>query len=118
MSLNFTYDFAEFNGKIPMVEYLETLSIKNRAKIFAYIEKLLELKNKNILPNTNLSKHLNSGIFELRIKLDNKIARCLYFYMSEQKIIFTNGFTKKSNKTPKGIIKKAKLIMENYGGNS
>jgi nucleoside-diphosphate-sugar epimerase len=43
--MKFTYDFAEINDKVPMIEFLDNLSIKERAKIFAYIEKLVELKN-------------------------------------------------------------------------
>ncbi len=39
--MKFTYDFAEINDKVPMIEFLDSLSIKERAKIFAYIEKLV-----------------------------------------------------------------------------
>jgi hypothetical protein len=33
--MKFSYDFAEINGKTPMIEFLDGLSIKERAKIFA-----------------------------------------------------------------------------------
>jgi phage-related protein len=110
--MNFTYEFAKISGRIPMIDYLESLSVKDRAKIFVYIEKLIELKNRKMLPNTNLSKHLEDGIFELRIKLENKLSRCLYFYMKGENIVFTHGFTKKSQKTPKSEIEKAKSIKK------
>jgi hypothetical protein len=32
--VRFTYDFAEINGKVPMIEFLDGLSIKERAKVF------------------------------------------------------------------------------------
>ena len=45
--MRFTYDFAEVNGKVPMVEFLEGLAVKERAKVFASIEKLVELKQRH-----------------------------------------------------------------------
>ncbi|MEW6606459.1 MAG: hypothetical protein AB1414_03255 [bacterium] len=52
--MNFTYEFAEINGKVPMIEFLDSLSIRERAKIFAYIEKLVALKSSGIQPKENL----------------------------------------------------------------
>ncbi len=114
--MDFTYDFAEINGKAPMIEFLDGLSVKERAKILAYIEKLLELKNSGIAPKQNLSKHLDGGIFELRVGFKSRIARSLYFYEAEGKIIFTHGFVKKTQKTPKGEIARAKAIRQSVRG--
>ena len=47
--MGFTYDFAEVNRKVPMIEFLNSLTVKERAKIFAHIDKLIELKNLNRL---------------------------------------------------------------------
>ncbi|MDI7260598.1 MAG: type II toxin-antitoxin system RelE/ParE family toxin [Thermodesulfobacteriota bacterium] len=114
--MEFTYDFAEINGKVPMIDFLDSLSIKERAKIFAYIEKLLELKNSGIQPKENLSKHLEDGIFELRVSFENRISRSFYFYESEKQIIFSHGFVKKEQKTPKREIEKAKSIRKLWRG--
>lgn len=114
--MNFTYDFAEINGKVPMIEFLESLSLKERAKIFAYIDKLVELKNNEIQPKENLSKHLGDGIFELRVSFENRISRSFYFYESKQQIIFTHGFVKKEQKTPKSEIEKAISIRKALRG--
>lgn len=114
--MKFTYDFAEINGKVPMIKFLDNLSLKERAKIFAYIDKLVELKNSGIQPKENLSKYLDDGIFELRVSFENRIARSLYFYESEKRIIFTHGFLKKSQKIPKNEIEKAKAIRNILGG--
>ncbi len=114
--MKFTYDFAEVNGKVPMIEFLDSLSLKERAKIFAYIEKLVELKNSGIHPKENLSKHLGDGIFELRVSFENRIARSLYFYEADKQIIFTHGFIKKEQKTPKNEIERAKTIRNLWGG--
>ncbi|MDO8445367.1 MAG: type II toxin-antitoxin system RelE/ParE family toxin [Deltaproteobacteria bacterium] len=114
--MKYTYDFAEVNGKVPMIEFLDSLSAKERAKIFAYLEKLVELKNNAIHPKENLSKHLEDGIFELRVSFENRISRSFYFYEAERQIIFTHGFVKKEQKTPKIEIEKAKAIRESWRG--
>lgn len=114
--MKFTYDFSEVNGKIPMIEFLDSLSIKERAKIFAYIEKLVELKNSRIQPKENLSKHLEDGIFELRVSFENRISRSFYFYEAEKQIIFTHGFVKKEQKTPNSEIARAKSIRKSWRG--
>ncbi|HWR58218.1 MAG TPA: type II toxin-antitoxin system RelE/ParE family toxin [Thermodesulfovibrionales bacterium] len=114
--MKFTYDFAEINGRVPMIVFLESLPLKERAKIFAYIDKLLELRSNGIQPKENLSKHLGDGIFELRVSFENRISRSLYFYESKGLIIFTHGFVKKDQKTPKGEIEKAILIRKTLRG--
>ncbi len=108
--MNFSYDFAEIDGKAPMTEFLDGISVRERAKILASIEKLVELKNSGIPPKENLSKHLEEGIFELRVSFESRITRSLYFYEAEGQIIFTHGFVKKTQKTPKGEIARAKAI--------
>jgi len=97
-----------------MIEFLDELSLKERAKIFASIEKLVELKNSGIPPKESLSKHLEDGIFELRVSFESRIARSLYFYEAEKQIIFTHGFVKKTQKTPKGEIARAKTIRQSW----
>jgi phage-related protein len=61
-----------------------------------------------------LSKHLEDGIFELRSYLSEKIARALYFYQRGARIIITNGFVKKTQKTSRNEIKKAKDLRDLY----
>ena len=47
------------------------------------------------------SKFLGDGIYEVRVQQVNNITRVLYFLVVNKKIILTNGFIKKSQKTPK-----------------
>ena len=60
------------------------------------------------------SKHLSDGIFELRVKSGTNISRILYFFYIEKKIILTNGFLKKTMKTPHDEIKRAKEYRADY----
>ena len=47
------------------------------------------------------SKFLGDGIYEVRVQQVTNITRVLYFFVVNKKIILTNGFIKKSQKTPK-----------------
>jgi phage-related protein len=71
-------------------------------------------QNRNLPIKESLSKHLEDGIFELRTYLRDKIARTLYFYQKGAKIIITHGFIKKTEKTPRKEIEKAKALREQY----
>ena len=47
------------------------------------------------------SKHLEDGIFELRVKFSSNITRTLYFFAKGKRIILTNDFVKKHRKHQK-----------------
>ena len=59
---------------------------------------------------------MDDGIFELRVIFANRISRSFYFYESGKQIIFTHGFIKKKQKTPKSEIEKAKSIRKLWRG--
>ena len=66
------------------------------------------------------SKPLENGIFELRAKQGSDITRVLYFFIVGKKAVLTNGFIKKSQKTPKAekeLAKKYKADYERRYGN-
>lgn len=107
-------EFVEFDNTKPFVEFIATLEKNEVAKVFASIDKFVELKNANLPVGENLSKKLDDGIFEIRESLPNKIVRNLYYYVSGQKIIITHGFVKKSQKTPNSEIEKAKELRSQY----
>lgn len=108
----FTAEFYEKeNGSIPVEQFLHSLDKKMMAKIYGLIGILEEKGNMLREP---YSKYLEEGIFELRIKSGNDIARVLYFFYYEQKIIITNGFIKKRQKTPRKEIETAKKYKKDY----
>ena len=102
------------NNRKPFEDFIFELTIRERAKIFETINYFLELKNSNLPIKEKLSKHLEDGIFELRSYLAEKIARTLYFYQKGAKIIITHGFVKKTQKTPRNEIQKAKELRDLY----
>lgn len=60
------------------------------------------------------SKPLDDGIMELRAKVGSDISRVLYFFIIGKKAVLTNGFIKKTQKTPKSEIERAKRYRDDY----
>jgi len=103
--------FEEDNGKVPVEEFLDDLDKKMRAKLVGLIEILQESGNDLREP---YSKYLGGNIFELRCKVGSDISRVLYFFYHGGRIIMTNGFIKKSMKTPRQEIDRAKKYRKIY----
>ena len=82
-----------------------------QAKIFKNL-KLLEIRGNEL--REPFSKHIEDGIFEIRNKVGNDITGIFYFFVIGQKIILTNGFIKKTQKTPKAEIALAKKYRNDY----
>ncbi|MEA3523578.1 MAG: type II toxin-antitoxin system RelE/ParE family toxin [Campylobacterota bacterium] len=110
----YTVEFIELDNNAPFLKFIESLPQNEIAKVFAAIDKFIMLKNSNLAVKENLSKHLDDGIFEIRVSLPNKIVRNLYYYLSGQRVVITHAFVKKSQKTPNSEINKAKALRKKY----
>jgi len=103
--------YSKPDGTKPVVEFLNALPLKMHVKAVKEIELLGEYGNELREPYT---KCLGDGVFELRIKAGNDISRILYFFYDGRRIVLTNGFIKKTWKTPKMEIKRAKNYRKEY----
>ena len=103
--------YEKEDGDIPVEKFLNSLDIKMRNKILMILNVLQERGNQLREP---YSKHLEDGIFEGRGKVCNDISRGLYFFYYNGKIIMTNGFIKKTEKTQKSEIELAKKYRKEY----
>jgi len=113
--MKYQVEYVELeNNKKPFEEFILSLSVKDRAKIFETIDYFLELKKNSLPIKESLSRHLEKGIFELRAFLPDQIARTLYFYQRGAKIIITHGFIKKTQKTPRREIERAIDLRNKY----
>ena len=99
------------NGEVPVENFMQSLDIKMKAKLTGLIEILSEYGPQLREP---YSKSLGNGIFELRGKVGNNITRVLYFFYYNGIIVLTNGFVKKSMKTPSKEIMKAKKYRNDF----
>lgn len=103
--------YAGDNGKEPVMEFLNSLDIKMRAKMLRTIELLQE---NGAALRSPYSAPISDGIFELRAKVGTDISRVLYFFFSGRTVVLTNGFIKKTQKTPAAEIKLACKYREDY----
>jgi phage-related protein len=99
------------DGKCPVQEFLDSLEPKLLAKTLRTID-LLEYNGPQL--RETYSKMLEDGIFELRTKQSSDITRVLYFFFVGRKIVLTNGFVKKSQKTPKAEKELARKYKADY----
>ncbi len=99
------------DGKEPVADFLDTLDNKMAAKLISLME-LLGEKGTDL--REPYSAPLGDGIFELRCKLGSNITRALYFFYVGKHIVITNGFVKKTLKTPPGEIKLAKKRRKDW----
>ncbi len=103
-------------GESEVWDFLETLRVKSKTskdariqynQILFYIDLLA--KNGTNLP-VNITKHLEEDIWELRPGNN----RVFYFYYDESQYVLLHHFRKKSQKTPKREITRAKVERDDY----
>ena len=111
--------YTQESGDSPVEEFLLSIPVKMRAKLAGMIFLLQEKGNALRMP---YSEHLEDGIFELRCKQGSDITRVLYFFYHDGNIVLTNGFVKKTQKTPRREIELAKGrrkdFLKRYGENN
>lgn len=104
------------DGKCPILDFLEALRLKaptnkdaqiQHKQASLYIE-LLQQNGTHI--NAEITKHLDDGIWELRPG-NNRI---FYFFYQNDTYVLLHQFRKKSQKTPKCEIEKAKTERNDY----
>jgi len=59
-------------------------------------------------------KHLEDGIYEIRIEVGGNIYRIFTFFDDNKLVILLHGFQKKTQKTPRKEIERAKKLRQDY----
>ena len=104
------------DGECQVWDFLEGLRIKaatnkdariQHKQASLYIE-LLQQNGTHL--NENITKHLEDGIWELRPGNN----RVFYFFFQDDVFVLLHQFRKKSQKTPKREIEKAKRERDDY----
>lgn len=97
-------------------EYFQTFFEKQNNKVKAKIVWTFDLvEDLERVPETYL-KHLENtdGLYEIRVQLGSDIFRIFCFFDKGQLVILTNGFQKKTQKTPRKEIEEALKIKAEY----
>ena len=100
--------YRDADGAIPVLEYIDALSYKEKAKVLKYIEFLRE--HEGVLDEP-YSRHIKGKIRELRVDFARNRHRIFYFTFVGKIIILLHAFLKKTAKTPLYEIRNAE---ENY----
>lgn len=103
--------YEDQTGRVPVKAFLDGLDIKMRQKMLRSIQALQDMGISLRMP---LSESLEDGIFELRAKSGTNISRVMYFFIIGNRAVLTHGFIKKTRKTPRRELQRAKDIRADY----
>ena len=103
--------YARKDGSVPVKDFIMSLSGKFQAKVLMEIDLLEEYGNEL---DGKYTKYITKGIYELRVRISSNRVRILFFFYSDKKIILTNGFIKKTQKTPIREIETAFKYREDF----
>ena len=105
------YFFKTSSGKQPVREWLKALPRQDRKTIGDY----LKTAQFGWLLGMPLIRKLDTALWEVRSKLDNRIARVI-FTVDEDRMVLLHGFIKKSQKTPSRDLGLAKQRLNELRG--
>ena len=97
--------------RAPVLEYIQKIPTKDRAKIAAYITLLRDWNGRLDEP---YSRYIRSGIRELRVDFAHNRHRVFYITVEGKKIILLHAFLKKTSKTPGQEITRALNNFKDY----
>jgi phage-related protein len=111
-----TYYFCVESGKSPVRDFIDSLDGSTQRKFF-FAKRLLE-EFGHRLPQPH-AKYVGDDIFELRFTGKEGGIRILYFFFHRDKVIFTNGFIKKTDKLPsrekETAVERRKTFLQGQG---
>ena len=104
--------YEKQNNRIPIEEFLDSLNSKLAKKV-TWVLQLIEELDK--IPKQYFKKLVNTdGIWEVRVRTGKGAIRLLGFIDEGDFIVLTNGFMKKSQKTPKVEIELAEKRKKDF----
>ncbi|MBU3589300.1 type II toxin-antitoxin system RelE/ParE family toxin [Polynucleobacter sp. 80A-SIGWE] len=92
-----------------VLEQIFNLPISLQARYIALTQRMIEYGPHLGLPHTD---SFGGGLFELRLKGAEGIARVFFCTLVDREIVMLHSFIKKSQKTPDRELKLAKLRMK------
>ena len=97
--------YVDNRGRAPVREYIDSLNLKEKAKVLKYVDFLRQNDGKLDEP---YSRHIEGKIRELRVDFHRNRHRIFYFTFIGRKIILLHAFLKKTKKTPQNEIIQAR----------
>jgi phage-related protein len=107
--------YEKENQECPILNFIQSLPPKHRAKIEREIDLLEEFGVNLIYPHTRKIEGDNyKGLWELRIQFASDVSRIFYFIHLGNTFVLLHGLLKKTNKTPAKELEIAKKYMLDY----
>jgi phage-related protein len=103
--------YKNSRGDSPVEKFLNTLTDKQAKKV-AWVLRII--RDLDFVPNEYFKKLVATNLWEIRIQTGNDALRILGFIHDYNFIVLTNGFRKKTQKTPQKEIKLAEQRMKEY----
>lgn len=97
----------------PAQEFISSLPLKMRAKVYRSIDLLKLFGFRLGEPHAKTIRNAN-GLKELRIKLSTDICRVFYFHYRDKVYVCTSGYSKKTDKTDEDGISRAIRIRNDF----
>ena len=103
--------YRDSRGRVPIEDYLDTLQIRDRARVLREIELLEEYGLSLRMPH---ARHLRGKLWELRIDTRPNSFRVLYAAIVGHKFVLLHIFAKKGEKTPESEMAMAERRLADY----
>ncbi len=103
--------YEDNSGRSDVYEFIESRSIREKAKVIALLGILEEKGPQLPRPYADL---LTDGIHELRIRLRSDRIRILYFFCFREFIVLTNVFTKSTERVPSRELRRARKLRSEF----
>ena len=103
--------YKDEHGNSEVKAFIEGLRPNLKRKTF---QELMLLEERGNLVREPYSKCLHDGLFELRVDCGTDGVRVFYFFFEGRKILVTNGFVKKTQKTPRYQMRKAFRMKKDW----
>lgn len=99
------------DGKCPVAEFIDSQPAKVAQKIAWVLKAVQEIEK---VPKSYFKKLSDRDFYEVRIEMSGNIYRLLGFFHNGNIVILTNGFQKKTQKTPKSEIEVCEARMKDF----
>ena len=98
-------------GENPVMEFLDSLQRRDKAKIFRILQNIELYGLLSILPH--VKKLSGTPFWEVRV-LGRSNIRVIYVSLTEESILVLHGFLKKTQKTPNKELERALTRLNEY----
>lgn len=103
--------YRSSSGEVPLLDWLDGLVEKARAKCLVRVERLAELGHELRRPEAD---YLRDDIYELRAKHAGMNYRMLYFFHGREVVVVSHGITKQRADVPALEIDLARKRREEF----